>query len=282
MRFIREFKLGIASYWKALLFMREHKLYWYILIPAVLMLGIYQLGYWISEHQFTTETKTMNGIVWYLIQLMIEISIALLLMKFSKYLVVALLSPLLAYLSQKTERLVSGKTYPFSFKQLWADIRRGLKIVVRNIMWEYFFFLIIFIISTLGWENAQKSPLFYLTFFIGFFYYGFSFMDYVNERKKRSVDDSILYIRKHRGIAIALGTVYSLLILVPVDLSALFDWSSFSTEPMGAISTFLVHLSLWICASAAPILTSIAATLAMHKLEDQELEEMKSIPKNQS
>jgi CysZ protein len=134
----------------------------------------------------------------------------------------------------------------------------------------------------LGWENAQKSPLFYLTFFIGFFYYGFSFMDYVNERKKRSVDDSILYIRKHRGIAIALGTVYSLLILVPVDLSALFDWSSFSTEPMGTISTFLVHLSLWICASAAPILTSIAATLAMHKLEDQELEEMKSIPKNQS
>lgn len=274
MQFFKEFGIGIKAYWKAFLFMREHKLFWYILIPAVLMLGIYQIGYLLKTHHFEADTRTMNGIVWYLIQLMIEIAIALTLMKFSKYLVVALLSPLLAHLSQKTERILTGNAYEFNLTQLWNDIKRGLRIVLRNMMWEYFFFLIIFAVSAIGWPSAKESPVFYLTFFIGFFYYGFSFLDYVNERRRLNVDESILFIREHRGLAIALGGVYSMLILVPVDISNLYDWHLFGVEPMGTISNFVVHLALWICASAAPILASIAASISMNEIVDLKANEI--------
>ena len=135
-------------------------------------------------------------------------------------------------------------------------------------MWEYCFFLIIFIVSILGWEDPKSSPIFYLTFLIGFFYYGFAFLDYINERRRLDIVESILFVRKNRGLAIAIGSIYSLLILVPVDLGALFDWSSFSAEPLKMISRFSWHLFLWLCAAAAPILAIIAATIAMDDLVD--------------
>ena len=199
---------------------------------------------------------------------MIEISIAILLMKFAKYLVVVLLSPLLSNLSMKTEKILTGNTYPFNIKQLVSDVKRALRIVIRNIMWEYFFFLIIFIVSYFGWEDPQKSPIFYLTFVIGFFYYGFGFLEYINERRRLHMDESIMFVRKNRGLAIAIGSVYSIMILVPVDLSALFYWSNFYNAPLETIGSFSLHLLLWLCASIAPVLAIIAATLAMNDLVD--------------
>lgn len=268
MSFIRDFTLGLRAYWKAFLFIVERKLYWYALIPAFLMLGIYQAGSWIQQHRFVSDTSTMNGIIWYLIKLMLEISIAMLLMQFAKYLVVTLLSPLLAYLSLKTESIITGNKYPFTFHQFWLDIKRGLRIVVRNMMWQYFFFLLIFLFCAIFWDNVYESPVFYLTYLIGFYYYGFSFLDYVSERRKLTVDESILLMRKHRGLTVAIGMVYSLMILVPVDLFALFDWQRISEAPIDVVSQFCVHFFLWFCAAFAPILASVASTLAMHDVID--------------
>ena len=268
MRFINNFIFGIKSYYKAIKFIIEHKFYWYLAIPAILMLIIYKLGAMVKAHYVSPQAENMNEMVWYLIYLMIEISIAILLMKFSKYLVVVILSPLISSLSMKTEKILTGNTYPFNFRQLVHDIKRAFRIVVRNLMWEYFFFLIIFLVSILGWEDPKSSPVFYLTFVIGFFYYGFAFLDYINERRRLNMDQSITFVRDHRGLAIAIGCVYSLLILVPVDLGALFDWSHFGESPMDTIGKFLLHLLLWLLASAAPILAIVAATIAMDDLVD--------------
>lgn len=265
-RFFKEFFVGLKSYWDAFLFIRQHKLFWFVLIPAMLMLGIYKIGFIIKTHVFSSEVANMNDIVWYLIKLFVEISIAILLMNFSKYLVVALLSPLLAYLSQKTERELTGNKYTFNFKQFVNDIKRGIRIVTRNFMWYYFFFTIILLLSFLFWDNPTESPLFYIIYFIGFYYYGFSFIDYVNERRKLNVQESILFIRKHRALAISIGLVYSILIFVPVDLNALFAWKNFMNSPLEVFGNFFVHLFLWFCASFAPILACISATIAMNKL----------------
>ena len=147
MQFIRNFFLGLHAYYKAMKFIIQHKLYWYIVIPAALMLVIYQIGSLIKANYSLPQAENMNEIVWYMIYLLAEISIAILLMKFAKYLVVILLSPMISYLSMKTEKILTGNTYPFSFTQLIHDIKRATKIVIRNLMWEYFFFLIILIVS---------------------------------------------------------------------------------------------------------------------------------------
>ncbi len=232
------------------------------------MLIIYKLGSMVKNNRVVPEAENMNEIVWYLLYILIEISVALLLMKFAKYLVVVILSPLISHLSMKTEKILTGNTYPISLSQLIHDIKRAMRIVIRNFMWEYFFFLIIFLVSVLGWDDPKSSPIFYLTFVIGFFYYGFAFMDYINERRRLDIDASIVFVRNNRGLAIAIGSIYSLLILVPVDLGALFDWSNFSASPMNTIGRFLLHLLLWLCAAAAPILAIVAATIALDDLVD--------------
>lgn len=266
MRFLKEFWIGLKSYWEAFLFIREHKLYWFVIIPALLMLGIYRLGYTIQNHVFSSSVTNMNEIVWYLLKLFLEISIAILLMNFSKYLVVALLSPLLAYLSVKTERELTGNSYKFSLEQFINDVKRGIRIVTRNFMWYYFFFTIVLLISFVAWDNPSESPVFYIVYLIGFYYYGFSFIDYVNERRQLNVHASILFIRHHRGLAIGIGLVYSMLILVPVDLKALFGWNRFLDAPLEVAGNFFVHFFLWFCASFAPILAAVASTIAMNKV----------------
>lgn len=237
-------------------------------IPAVLMLFIYSIGDRILDHQMDYNVENTNEITWFMLFLLVEISVAILMMKFAKYLVIALLSPLISSISVKTERVLTGKTYPFSFRQLIHDLKRAYRIIIRNLMWEYTFFLIIFVVSYLGWEDPRSSPVFYLTFVIGFYYYGFGFMDYILERRKLDLDQSILFVRKHRGMSVTIGFIYSVMILVPVDIGALFNWSTFGDDPIGFIGRFLLHFSLWVLASAAPVVAIVTATLGMHELVD--------------
>ena len=124
------------------------------------------------------------------------------------------------------------------------------------------------IVSIIGWEDPKSSPVFYLTFVIGFYYYGFAFLDYINERRRLTMDESIEFMRQNRGLAIVIGGMYSILILVPVDISVLFNYSAFNQDFLSALGRFSLNLFLWICASAAPILAIIAATIAMDDLVD--------------
>lgn len=271
MRFLRNLIIGYRAYIKAFRFIIAHQLYWYVGIPAVLMLGIYQMGFMIHLNTPDTEAHTMNDIIWYMLRLLAEISLSMLLMRFAKYLVVIMLSPLISHLSQKVEYELTGNEYKFSLSQLIHDVKRGFRIAIRNIMWEYFFFISVYLIAKLGWKDAEQSPLFYLIFVIGFFYYGFSFMDYINERLRLNVEQSVQFARSNRGLAIAIGSIYSIMIWVPVDLHALFDWSSFGQPaadgtggPLTFMYHFIINLFLWICAAFAPIWSIVAATIAMN------------------
>jgi CysZ protein len=265
-QFFKEFWLGLKSYWDALRFIRDYRLYWYFLIPAVLMLVIYYLGNRIMNLSIDADLSNMNGIVWYFIQVTINISIAILLMKFAKYVVVIVLSPLLSHLSQRCEKIITGNTYPIDYKQILLDVRRGIRLAIRNLLWEYFFFLIILLISYIGWNEPTKSPVFYLTFIIGFYYYGFSFIDYDNERRKLDEQTSIAFVRSHRGLAMGIGMIYSLLILVPVKLDILFSISDPENLTFYGVMVFLGHLLLWIFASIAPIVAIVSASIALEEM----------------
>lgn len=275
MNFFKHFALGIRSYWKAIGFIKTHKLYWYLPIPALLMLLIYYVGSrfaawqagW-SDEQGCLECTNMNETIWFLLKMLLSISIGLILMKFAKYIVVVVLSPLLSIISQIVEKKLTTNKYPFSLQQTLHDVKRGLRIAMRNVMWEYVFFLIILIVSAFGWDEVHKSPFFYLTFAIGFFYYGFSFIDYINERRRLDIDQSIHFIRNHRGLAIAIGSIYSIFILVPVDLGKMVDYNGFLDHPFQTLGTSLFQFLLWMLASIAPIFTIVAATIAMHDLVD--------------
>ncbi|MNJ82640.1 Sulfate transporter CysZ [compost metagenome] len=276
MRFIKNLFIGYRAYIKAFRLIIDYKLYFYIIFPAILMLGIYQVGFMIHLHEPKATATSMNGIIWYMIKLMAEILIATTLMRFAKYLVVILLSPMFSKISEKVEFILTGNRYRFNFSQLVSDVKRGFRIGIRNMMWEVFFFTIVFLIGVIGWGDFALSPVRHILFFISFYYYGFSFMDYIHERRKMGLQESIQLARENRGIALSIGSIYSVLIWNFIDLSTLFDWSSFGADPWQFMLTFLTNLGLWICASFAPIWAIVAATIAMHDLLD-----LKSLAKDE-
>jgi len=130
-----------------------------------------------------------------------------------KYLWLIIGSPLFAYISEKTESIIEGRDFPFSMKQLSADIIRGIRISVRNALWQTVYVVFITLMSLLpvvGWP----API--LSLFIECYYYGFSMLDYSMERHKRSVGESIYFISQHKGLAIGNGMVFYLMHLLPI------------------------------------------------------------------
>jgi len=260
---IHFFWVGIKSYFYSIGFIIRYGYFLYFIFPFVLLFGIYYYGYTLQNNIFEPKIDSINGLVWYLIYALVEVSIGLLLMRFAKYLVVALLSPLLTHISERTERILTKKKANYSWEQFKEDVIRAIKIIIRNFIWYYFYFLIIQLIAFIFWKNPKESPLQWLNVIICSYYYGFSFIDYVNERRRRNVKDSIQFIRQHSGLAISIGLVYYFLIFVPVDLRIFFEFTFTWDNTLELIR----QLFWWVLASSAPILGVVAATLSMHEID---------------
>src|SRR5699024_410520 len=115
--------------------------------------------------------------------------------------------------SEKTESILLKKEYPFSLRQFLTDIGRGIKIALRNTLWQTVYtvsILILALIPVVGWA----SPL--LALFIECYYFGFSMLDYTNERKGLSSGKSIEFINTHKGLAIGNGMVFYIMHALPV------------------------------------------------------------------
>lgn len=146
-------------------------------------------------------------------EIMVRLILVLFYFSLFKYLFLIIGSPLFAYLSEKTESIIEGKDYPFDLKQLIKDVVRGVKLALRNTLWQTVYMVSLLILSffpLVGWI----TPL--ITLFIECYYYGFSMLDYSCERHKLSPSESIRYIGNHKGLAIGNGMVFYLMHLVPV------------------------------------------------------------------
>ena len=141
--------------------------------------------------------------------------------KFQKYLLLILMSPVMALLSEKVDIKLTGHDFPFELPQLIRDIWRGALIALRNLSIELFIMVLVFAFNiAVGFLfpplSLIVSPLAAIFLFvIGAYFAGFSILDYNNERQRLSVSQSVSRIRKHKGVAIGVGTVYMLLLFLP-------------------------------------------------------------------
>jgi len=227
---LKEIVIAIQSYFKAHQFINRYKLWKWILIPGILYMILFMVGMYFFLKSSDTAVTYMSQRVgidrWLRLQgneflnflfIMGEFMLRLILVFFYfslfKYLFLILGSPLFAYLSEKTESIMEGKEYPFSWKQLLKDMGRGIRLAFRNGLWQtvYSVFLIICsFIPVVGWI----TPV--IAVFIECYYYGFSMLDYSCERHKLSPSASIEFIGKHRGLAIGNGGVFYLMHFLPV------------------------------------------------------------------
>ena len=250
---LKDIIIAIQSYLEAHRFIVKHRLWKWIFIPGILYAILFCTGiylFWISSGQAIDSLLSVTGLKNWMYTIegswlkflfifgQVILQLVLLLFYFSlfKYLFLIIGSPLFAYLSEKTEAIMEGRDFPFSFSQLLKDIVRGIKLALRNTLWQTVYTLSILILSFIpfvGWF----TPL--IALIIECYYLGFAMLDYSCERNKLSTSQSIEFIGKHKGLAIGNGIVFYLMhtviivgwILAPSYAVVAATISFFKTKP---------------------------------------------------
>lgn len=268
----KDLALGYRSYINAIKFIKEHRLYFYFLFPILLFVGIYYLGFAFEEWKVEASKSSGNESFWIKIWFAIVYGfytfMAYIVFKFMRYILIICLSPVLSVVSERVERIITGNVYRFNLKQLIKDVKRTINLSIRNLIWEFgIVYSIWILLEVIGWVFQFPTVLIsyaqtIMAMLIGFYYYGFSFIDYLNERRRLTITESVQFVKKHKWFAFALGSVFTLLfhytnkyfINVKDDLTS---------------NAFLVVVILSsVVMSIIPIVTIVAATLGVNELVD--------------
>jgi CysZ protein len=226
---LKEIVIAIQAYRKAHIFIGKHRLWKWILIPGLVYMILFTIGlffFWISADGAVSHLSQFIGVDRWLHRqhssalsfffLMGGIMVRLIMMFFYfslfKYLFLILGSPVFSYLSEKTESIIEEKEFQFSRSIFFSDIRRGIRLAIRNCLWQTVYTVSILILSFIplvGWITPVISAL------VECYYYGFSMLDYSCERHKLSPSASINFISQRRGLAIGNGLVFYLMHFIP-------------------------------------------------------------------
>jgi CysZ protein len=250
---LKELIIAIQSFIEAHRFIREHRLWKWILIPGIIYTVLFVVGMYYfllsSDSAVTWLSSQLSLEAWlrqqrseWLNFLMVMagliLRIVLFLFYFSlfKYLFLIIGSPVFAYLSERTQGILENRSFTFSFAQLMKDIWRGTRLSFRNALWQTVYvitLLILSLIPVVGWI----APM--IALFVECYYYGFSMLDYSCERNKLSPAESIHFIGRHKGLAIGNGLMF-----------------------------YLMHALILVGWVLAPAYAVIAATLSLHKIKN--------------
>lgn len=227
---LKEIIISFQAYYQAHRFITKHRLWKWIFIPGLIYALLFCLGIYLfavssnSAIEFMLQKtgvaawmeKMQNSWLSFLLifgQIILNLILLLFYFSLFKYLFLIIGSPLFAYLSEKTESIMEGRDYPFNFKQLIKDIVRGIRLALRNMLWQTVYTVSILILSFIpvfGWI----TPL--LALLVECYYLGFSMLDYSCERNKLSTSQSIGFIGRHKGLAIGNGMVFYLMHFIPI------------------------------------------------------------------
>ncbi|HLG03710.1 MAG TPA: EI24 domain-containing protein [Bacteroidia bacterium] len=234
MRFLSDFNKGVLSHLRAFEFIARHKLWAYFLYPAILATLLTAGGFWSAfglgnyladritdqlPEEISSGYEWMNTIVNWILWIVklaagfiLWLFIFLLFMKYIRYFVLIFCSPVMALLSERVDEIVSGKIFPFQFGRFLKDVLRGIFVTFRNIFLETMItigLLIIGWIPVFGWITV---PLLWLA---GWYFLGFSMMDYTYERRKWGIAQGAIFTRRRKGIAMGNGMIFSFILVIP-------------------------------------------------------------------
>lgn len=244
MKWLGEFGGGLRAYVTAVKMIFATQMWLSFALPILLSIGLFYGGDMLTDnlkaYQFEQLDQAQGSD--YLL-LGVQFILVYVTKFMNKYLVLLLLSPLLASLSLHTEYVLTGNRYSSDWATYFKDVLRAILISLRNMGIQLLWMAAFFLFSLFVEMPEGVGKVFYVA--IAFYFYGFSFMDYPGERRRLTVQESVHFTRKHWATAYALGMVYGLLFLLPN-----FGWA---LEP-GVV--------------LAPILGTVAGTIAVHELVD--------------
>jgi CysZ protein len=273
-RLMNHFSLGIRTWFDSWSFISRHRLGWYFLYPIAFIIlwsagaswvigwvvdalregflawtGLGELAPAEGDTFWAEAKKLLRDISRYALTFVLWIAFGWVYYKISKYIVLIMMSPVMALISERTEEITTGRRYPFSFSRLLSDVLRGVLVALRNLIIEL---IIIGLVTLVNFGIGIAAPLLVVIvsplstlflFGVGAYFYGFSTMDYTNERQGIPIGKGTRFIRQHKWLAVANGSIFALWLIVPV------------------FGTFVGTV-------IAPITCTVAATMAVLRLQN--------------
>lgn len=226
-RFVKDFWLALQCYYRGARMIYENWLWLFFFIPVVLTFVLYLGGEYILKDlqnidlnetithlkfpekiskgfgidAFDPNSVEMTTLINASKMLFVIIS-----MKFSKYIVLIVLTPVLSMLSFRVENILTGNRYPFDKAQFIDDIYRGVNFSMRNMVLQ--------MVTLVGWYAITMiiPPLQVLTttivYLVGSYYYGSAVMDFTNERRRMSLEQSVRFQWERKGFTLGVGLIF--------------------------------------------------------------------------
>ncbi len=254
---LKQISIGISSHFSALGIVFSKNFRWTLLVPIILSITIfaslYELMDWIGDFAIIWVKEQTNfgssdfflheyfgdlfsGIIWLSFKIMFFFIFAW----FGGQIVLILMSPVLAYLSEKTESLLNKIEHSTNAKQFVADTLRGIGIAVKNLFFQITLSIGLLLFSFIPIIGAI-APVF--LFLSACYFAGFSYLDYYNECQRLTIGQSLAFIRSHKWLAITVGALFVITSAIPV-------------------------IGIYI-ASFVALFSSVAGTIAMHKINSK-------------
>lgn len=232
------FLVGFTAFFRGIGFSVSRFGVWYlipIVIWLILVVGlsfqisewlIPYLNQWIEAQTGLNLTEVQNGEGWkemlktglhWGVVIVVKILLWYVMGRYMKYIVLILLSPLFAYISERTEEIITGHSYPFNISLFLKDVLRGISIALRNMVLET---LLIIAGGILSFFLPVLLPLVLLALFlVNSYFMAFNFFDYAVERRRMGVFKSVRYMRSNMSTLLGFGVAYNIVAWFP-----LLDW----------------------------------------------------------
>ena len=215
--FFKDLGDSLKAYFTGISFLTKHDLWKLMIIPGVISVLYSILVIWLAATFDDKIVEWATGwIGWAWLKNIIAWIISATFYVFAyffgmltyRFIVLIILSPFLAKISERVEFALTGKGAPeVGFKGFVQDILRAIGLGIRNLLLELLFTLLLWFVPLLG------TPAIYL---VQSCYGGFGVIDVTLERKRFSIGQSAAFMRKHRGMCIGLGIGFQLLALIPI------------------------------------------------------------------
>ena len=227
---LKEIVIAIQSWEEVHRFIRQHKLFKWIIIPGIIYTFLFVAGMFLfwqsSDTIWSWVSRQLNIEVWLqkernqwlsflfvMTGVMLRLVSVLFYFSFFKYLILIIGSPVFAYLSEKTEAIIEGKDHSFNWKELKKDCARSIKLALRNCGWQTVYLVAILLLSLIplaGWI----TPL--IALLMECYYFGFSMLDYSLARNGFDPSQSIRFNGRHKGLATGNGFLFYLFHIIVI------------------------------------------------------------------
>ncbi|HLF34784.1 MAG TPA: EI24 domain-containing protein [Cyclobacteriaceae bacterium] len=227
MLFFEQLFLAFKYYGETFRFIDRHNLYKYLIVPALLSLGVALFVawlVWVSSEMVITgvlsrfDFRQLSGFWGDSIEFVFKtILLALIIsgyLKIFRYLLLLVLTPSFVWISGKIQSIELGEMREFSLGMFMKNILRSMEIAVMNFIRDLFITsLVIVVVLILTW-TVPLAP--FAIIFVECYFFGYAMIDYRNQFLSMSIRESGKVIRKNIGLAVGNGICFNLILLIPL------------------------------------------------------------------